>query len=87
MLVLIMAGGTGGHVMPALAVAGELRAQGHEVRWLGTAAGLEARAVPAAGIELFTLPVAGLRGKGVLRYLSAPLGLLRSLARAVGCEV
>jgi len=84
MQVLIMAGGTGGHVMPALAVAGELRAQGHQVRWLGSAAGLEARAVPAAGIELFTLPVAGLRGKGVLRYLSAPVGLLRALAQAVG---
>ncbi|HEX2797019.1 MAG TPA: undecaprenyldiphospho-muramoylpentapeptide beta-N-acetylglucosaminyltransferase, partial [Immundisolibacter sp.] len=84
MQVLIMAGGTGGHVMPALAVAHELRAQGHEVRWLGTATGLEARAVPAAGIELFTLPVAGLRGSGVLRYLSAPVGLLRALAQAIG---
>lgn len=84
MQVLIMAGGTGGHVMPALAVARELRAQGHDVRWLGTATGLEARAVPAAGIELFTLPVAGLRGSGVLRYLSAPVGLLRALAQAIG---
>ncbi|ANX04242.1 undecaprenyldiphospho-muramoylpentapeptide beta-N-acetylglucosaminyltransferase [Immundisolibacter cernigliae] len=84
MQVLIMAGGTGGHVMPALAVAHELRTQGHDVRWLGTATGLEARAVPAAGIELFTLPVAGLRGTGVLRYLSAPVGLLRSLAQAMG---
>jgi UDP-N-acetylglucosamine--N-acetylmuramyl-(pentapeptide) pyrophosphoryl-undecaprenol N-acetylglucosamine transferase len=84
MQVLIMAGGTGGHVMPALAVAQELRAQGHGVRWLGTAAGLEARVVPAAGIELFTLNVAGLRGKGVLRYLSAPVGLLRALLQAVG---
>ena len=84
MRVLIMAGGTGGHVMPALAVAHELRAQGHSVCWLGTAAGLEARVVPAAGIELFTLPVAGLRGKGVWRYLSAPVGLLRALAQAIG---
>ena len=84
MQVLIMAGGTGGHVMPALAVAHELRAQGHNVRWLGTAKGLEARTVPAAGIELFTLPVAGLRGTGALRYLSAPVGLLRALVQAVG---
>ena len=84
MQVLIMAGGTGGHVMPALAVAHELRAQGHGVHWLGTTAGLEARAVPAAGIELFTLPVAGLRGKGMLRTLSAPVGLLRALAQAIG---
>ncbi|MFZ5493590.1 MAG: undecaprenyldiphospho-muramoylpentapeptide beta-N-acetylglucosaminyltransferase [Pseudomonadota bacterium] len=84
MNVLIMAGGTGGHVMPALAVAHQLRAQGHAVRWLGTEKGLEARAVPAAGIELFTLPVAGLRGKGAARYLSAPLGLLRALGQALG---
>lgn len=84
MNVLIMAGGTGGHVMPALAVAEQLRHDGHTVQWLGTAAGLEARAVPAAGIELFTLPVAGLRGQGLWRYLSAPLGLLRALARALG---
>ena len=84
MNVLIMAGGTGGHVMPALAVAQELRAGGHAVHWLGTERGLEARAVPAAGIELFTLPVAGLRGTGVARYLSAPFGLLRALAQALG---
>jgi UDP-N-acetylglucosamine--N-acetylmuramyl-(pentapeptide) pyrophosphoryl-undecaprenol N-acetylglucosamine transferase len=83
MNVLIMAGGTGGHVMPALAVAHELRSRGHNVRWLGTNTGLEARAVPAAGIELFTLPVAGLRGKGAARYLSAPLGLLRALGQAI----
>ena len=83
MNVLIMAGGTGGHVMPALAVAHALRSQGHAVRWLGTDKGLEARAVPAAGIELFTLPVAGLRGRGVGRYLSAPLGLLRALWQAI----
>lgn len=83
MNVLIMAGGTGGHVMPALAVAQELRAQGHSVRWLGTDRGLEARAVPAAGIELFTLQVAGLRGRGVVRYLSAPLRLLRALWQAI----
>jgi UDP-N-acetylglucosamine--N-acetylmuramyl-(pentapeptide) pyrophosphoryl-undecaprenol N-acetylglucosamine transferase len=83
MNVLIMAGGTGGHVMPALAVAHALRSQGHSVRWLGTERGLEARAVPAAGIELFTLPVAGLRGRGVRRYLSAPFGLLRALGQAI----
>lgn len=84
MKVLIMAGGTGGHVMPALAVAEQLRADGHTVQWLGTAAGLEARTVPAAGIDLFTLPVAGLRGKGLWRSVSAPLGLLRALGQAIG---
>lgn len=84
MNVLIMAGGTGGHVMPALAVAQELQSRGHTVRWLGTDKGLEARVVPAAGIELFTLQVAGLRGRGVMRYLSAPLGLLGALRQAIG---
>ncbi len=70
--ILIMAGGTGGHVFPALAVAEALRAEGAEVRWLGTRRGLEARLVPAAGIALETLAVSGLRGKGPASWLAAP---------------
>lgn len=70
--ILIMAGGTGGHVFPGLAVAAHLQAQGEEVCWLGTARGLEARLVPEAGIPFHTLPVSGLRGKGVGTWLLAP---------------
>lgn len=66
-LVLIMAGGTGGHVYPALAVAEELRRRGYRIAWIGTARGLEARVVPAAGFELHTLAVRGVRGKNLLQ--------------------
>ena len=66
--VLIMAGGTGGHVFPALAVAKALRAHGVQVSWLGTAAGIEARLVPANDLTLHTIDVAGLRGKGMLSW-------------------
>lgn len=85
MHVLIMAGGTGGHVFPALAVAEELRARGHAVTWLGTARGIEARLVPQASIALETIGVTGLRGKGWRTLLAAPWRLVRALwqARAV----
>jgi UDP-N-acetylglucosamine--N-acetylmuramyl-(pentapeptide) pyrophosphoryl-undecaprenol N-acetylglucosamine transferase len=79
---LIMAGGTGGHVFPALAVAEQLRAGGWSVHWLGTQAGLEARVVPPAGIPVHWIRVKGLRGKGWLRKLSAPLMLLWALLQA-----
>jgi UDP-N-acetylglucosamine--N-acetylmuramyl-(pentapeptide) pyrophosphoryl-undecaprenol N-acetylglucosamine transferase len=81
--VLIMAGGTGGHVFPALAVAEELVARGVAVSWLGTRRGLEARVVPAAGYPLETMRVAGLRGKGVTRLLLAPFMLLVALLQAL----
>ena len=76
---LVMAGGTGGHVFPALATADLLRQQGVEVEWLGTDKGIEARVVPEAGIPLNTIPVAGLRGKGPLKLLTAPFNLLKAL--------
>ena len=63
--VLIMAGGTGGHVFPALALARLLRAASHQVIWLGTQRGLEARVVPADGFPIEWLSVGGLRGKGL----------------------
>ncbi len=69
---LILAGGTGGHVIPALAVAEELRLRGVRIIWIGTAAGIESRLVPAAGFELKLVEVKGLRGKSVLRKLSTP---------------
>jgi UDP-N-acetylglucosamine--N-acetylmuramyl-(pentapeptide) pyrophosphoryl-undecaprenol N-acetylglucosamine transferase len=82
-LALIMAGGTGGHVFPALALARELRARSWQVVWLGTRRGLEARLVPPEQIPLEWLTVGGLRGKGVLIWLSAPRKLIRALAQAL----
>lgn len=76
MKVLMMAGGTGGHVYPALAVARELIQRGHQVEWVGTRHGMESRVVPAAGITLHYLAVRGVRGKNLLQTV---LGLLRLL--------
>ncbi|QJD29522.1 undecaprenyldiphospho-muramoylpentapeptide beta-N-acetylglucosaminyltransferase [Methylococcus geothermalis] len=75
--VTILAGGTGGHVFPALAVADKLRGAGAEVSWMGTRAGLEARVVPAAGYPIDWLSVSGIRGKGLAAKIKAPamLGL------------
>ena len=81
--ILIMAGGTGGHVFPALALARRLREQSLEVVWLGTARGLEARVIPAEGIPIEHLSVGGLRGKSVLTWLSAPFRLTLALAQAL----
>ena len=80
--VMLMAGGTGGHIFPALAVAHELRAQGVPVVWLGAAGAMETRLVPQHGIEIDTLPVAGVRGKGGVTLLAAPLRLLRAVRAA-----
>lgn len=80
--VLIMAGGTGGHVFPALACAHEFQSRGYSVHWLGTPRGIENDVVPAAGLPLHLIQVTGLRGKGVASLLKAPLQLLRSLGQA-----
>ena len=82
-LALIMAGGTGGHVFPALALARELRARSWQVVWLGTRRGLEARLVPAEHIAIEWLSVGGLRGKGAAVWLTAPLKLARALLQAL----
>lgn len=81
--ILIMAGGTGGHVFPALAVAEQLRAQGVEVVWMGTRKGLESRVVPDAGIYMEWVRVSGLRGKGILRWLLAPFTLVFALLQSL----
>jgi UDP-N-acetylglucosamine--N-acetylmuramyl-(pentapeptide) pyrophosphoryl-undecaprenol N-acetylglucosamine transferase len=81
--ILIMAGGTGGHVFPALALARLLRAASHEVVWLGTRAGLEARVVPAENISIEWLSMSGLRGKGAMTLLAAPFKLAQSLWQAL----
>ncbi|MDH5620013.1 MAG: undecaprenyldiphospho-muramoylpentapeptide beta-N-acetylglucosaminyltransferase, partial [Gammaproteobacteria bacterium] len=82
--ILIMAGGTGGHVYPALAVAHALKARARDVVWLGTHRGLESRIVPAAGIDIEWISIKGLRRKGALAVLVAPFqigwALLQSLA-------
>jgi len=81
--ILIMAGGTGGHVFPALAVADELRARGVPVIWLGTKAGIEARLVPKAGYPIEWLNITGWRGKGVLNTLLAPARLIMACYQAL----
>jgi UDP-N-acetylglucosamine--N-acetylmuramyl-(pentapeptide) pyrophosphoryl-undecaprenol N-acetylglucosamine transferase len=81
--ILIMAGGTGGHVFPALALARLLREQSTEVIWLGTERGLESRIIPAEGIPIEKLSIGGLRGKGALTWLAAPFRLSRALWQAL----
>ena len=78
----IMAGGTGGHVFPALAVAERLRDQGHEVFWIGTRHRMEARLVPERGFPIEWLGIEGLRGKGLLQLLTAPGKLILALWQA-----
>jgi len=81
---MIMAGGTGGHVYPALSVAEHLRAQGIEVVWLGTRRGLEARVVPNAGFQMEWLEIKGLVGTSWMRKLAMPWMLLRAVTQALG---
>ncbi|GAB1256839.1 undecaprenyldiphospho-muramoylpentapeptide beta-N-acetylglucosaminyltransferase [Aurantivibrio plasticivorans] len=81
--VLIMAGGTGGHVFPALAVADELRGRGIAVEWLGTEKGIEARIVPSANITLNVIDIVGLRGKSIVTWLKMPFLLTRAIWQAL----
>lgn len=80
---LMMAGGTGGHVFPALATARLLQEKGHEVHWLGSAGGMEARLIGDTDIPLSLIAVSGLRGKGRLALLAAPWRVSRALLQAL----
>lgn len=79
---MVMAGGTGGHVFPALAVAAELRDRGHDVFWLGTPDSFEARTVPGYDIEMQFIDIRGFRGKGILQKLVMPLRLGHAMWQA-----
>lgn len=81
-MVMIMAGGTGGHVMPALAVAEQLRGRGVEIRWIGNADSMEARVAESAGIALDVIRIRGLRRSGLRRKLAMPLQLLGACREA-----
>jgi len=80
--IMIMAGGTGGHIFPALAVAEKMRERSWRVVWLGNPDGMEARLVPQHGFEMVWVKFAALRGKGILRKLLLPLNLLRGFWQA-----
>ncbi|KAB8306187.1 undecaprenyldiphospho-muramoylpentapeptide beta-N-acetylglucosaminyltransferase [Erwinia endophytica] len=79
---MVMAGGTGGHVFPGLAVAHHLMAQGWQVRWLGTADRMEAELVPKHGIEIDFIRISGLRGKGLRAMVAAPWRIFNAVRQA-----
>ena len=78
-----MASGTGGHVIPALAMARALQERGYAVRWLGTPQGIEQRLVKDTDIVIDTIPMVGIRGKGIWRWIAAPFILLSALLTTI----
>ena len=81
--VLIMAGGTGGHIFPALAVADTIQSQDVPVIWLGTAKGLESKIIPKEGIDIEYIRIGGLRGKGLVHKLIAPFKIIDAIMQAL----
>lgn len=80
---LIMAGGTGGHIFPALAVAQYLQKQGHHIVWLGSENAMETRLIPQYDIPIETLAIKGIRGNGILRKLALPFTLIKTIKNAL----
>lgn len=80
--ILIMAGGTGGHVFPALAVADYLRDLGIQVHWIGTDKGIEAKVVPENNIPLHTINITGIRGKSLTKFITGPIAIAKAIAQA-----
>lgn len=85
--IIVMAGGTGGHIFPALAIARQLREQGVDVIWLGTQRGMEARLVTEAGFPIKYVSVSGLRGKGMLGWILAPFKLTYAVLQVMGIYI
>lgn len=81
--ILIMAGGTGGHVFPALAVATELEKHGVGIHWIGTSRGIESKVVPANNIPLHTIEIAGLRGKSFIKRFAGPFNIAKAILQAL----
>ncbi|MBJ7551818.1 undecaprenyldiphospho-muramoylpentapeptide beta-N-acetylglucosaminyltransferase [Marinomonas ostreistagni] len=81
--VMLMAGGTGGHIYPALACAEKFASLGMDVCWMGSAGGMEETLVPKHDIPLFTVSIKGVRGKGMLGVLSAPWRIAHSIGQAI----
>lgn len=79
---LVMAGGTGGHVFPGIAVADKLKAQGWQISWLGTKDRMEAQLVPAHGYAIDFIDITGVRGNGVKPLLLAPFRVIKSIMQA-----
>jgi len=80
---LVMAGGTGGHIFPGLAVAQQLQSKGWHIHWLGTADRMEAEIVPAHGFEISFVNISGLRNKNLLAWLKLPFKLVNALLQAL----
>lgn len=81
--ILVMAGGTGGHIFPGIAVADYLKAQGWNIHWLGTEKRMEAQIVPAHGYDISFINIAGLRNKGLSSLLKLPIKLLQSVMQSI----